>query len=191
MKKFLAMSFKEQVIVATISLVLIAGLFYFVLIHPKLTQLNEISEQQQLEEKKFNEATISFRGLKKVKKETATVEKKLEELEIMLPEKEDIPSVIIDVQDIAGESSIDFISIKPLTNIGRGVYTEIPLELTMKGRFFDLLDFLYHIEKSKRKFVVSEININPSEDDLPSISAVINTSTFMLIKTPNPPKKGN
>jgi type IV pilus assembly protein PilO len=191
MKKFLAMPFKEQMLVAIVSLVLITGLFYFILMRPKFAQLNEILKQEQLEEKKFSEATISFRELKKVKSETEAVEKKLEELEIKLPEKEDIPSIITDIQDIAGESSVDFVSIKPLTYIGRGAYTEIPLELTMEGRFFDLLDFLYQIEKSKRKFIISKITINPSENGLPDVSVLINSSAFMLVKTQSPPKQGN
>lgn len=188
MKKFFEMSFKEQIIITIVLSVLVFGLFYFILIRPRVAQFNEISEQEQLEIKKFSEITMSFNRLKEIKKETETIEKKLEELKSKLPESEDIPSIITDVQSIATESNVDFISIKPLTYIGKGEYTEVPFELTIKGRFFDLLDFLYRIEKSKRKYAVSKITINPTEEGLPSIYAVINSSAFMLIKTQTPQK---
>lgn len=189
MKKFLEMSFKEQIIITIVSSILVFGLFYFILIRPRAAQLNEILEQQQLEEKKFSETTLSFNRLKKIKEETEAIEKKLEELKSSLPESEDIPSIITDIQDIATESNNDFISIKPLGPIAKGEYTEVPFELTIKGRFFDLLDFLYRLEKSERKYTVSKIAINPAEEGLPSIYAVINSSAFTLMKIQAPPQK--
>ena len=54
----------------------------------------------------------------------------------MVPESEEIPSLLLQIQDLADQSGIDFISITPGSVIDADTFQILPLELRVLRNLF-------------------------------------------------------
>jgi Tfp pilus assembly protein PilO len=72
---------------------------------------------------------------------------RLLELAKMVPDSEEIPSLLLQIQDLADQSGIEFISITPGEPVEAGAFRIIPLQLEFSGTYFDLSDFVYRAEQ--------------------------------------------
>jgi Tfp pilus assembly protein PilO len=72
---------------------------------------------------------------------------RLIELAKMVPASDEMPSLIIQIQDLASQSGIAFMSIAPAEPIPSDGINAIPLDVEFVGTFFDLSDFIYRAEQ--------------------------------------------
>lgn len=181
MRKLSELEFKQQIIVIAVVAVLILIIFTL-LLKPKISQLSEISAIQEQEEQEFNALNATIIRLKSIKQRAPEIEARLAELGKSIPETAEVPSLLVDVQDIANQADIDFLSIKPSSLIEQDSYALLPFEITIDGYFYDLVDFLYRLEKLPRMLKVTKILINEGEAGLPNISVSITANAFVLSK---------
>ncbi len=79
--------------------------------------------------------------------EAAYNQGRLLELAKLVPESEELPSLLLEIQWLASEAGITFLSITPGSpSIAQG-FQVIPLELKFIGSFFDVNDFVYRAEQ--------------------------------------------
>jgi Tfp pilus assembly protein PilO len=62
-----------------------------------------------------------------------------------MPDKADLPDVLLQLSQIATETGITFTSITPGDPVVLGDYQRIPIDLVFQGHFYDLSDFLYRL----------------------------------------------
>lgn len=181
MRKLSELEFKQQMMVIAVVAILILIIFT-ILLKPKISQLSEISAIQQQEEQKFDTLNATIIRLKSVKQRTQEIEARLAEIGKAIPETAEVPSLLVDLQDIANEADIDFLSIRPSSLTEQDGYAISPFEITINGYFYDLVDFLYRLEKLPRLLKVTKITISEGEAGLPNISVSITANAFVLSK---------
>src|SRR5439155_14598701 len=62
-----------------------------------------------------------------------------------MPDKADLPDVLLQLSQIATETGITFTSITPGDPVVVDNYQRIPIDLVFEGHFYDLSDFLYRL----------------------------------------------
>ncbi len=72
---------------------------------------------------------------------------RLIELSKMVPPQPEIESLLIQIQDLASQAGIDFMSITPGSAVDAAGFQMIPLAVEFSGTFFDLSDFIYRAEQ--------------------------------------------
>ena len=72
---------------------------------------------------------------------------RLLELAKMVPYSEEIPSLMLQIQDLADQSGIEFSSVTPGEPMPYAGYQIIPLSLEFAGTYFDMSDFTYRAEQ--------------------------------------------
>jgi len=141
------MSRRNLYILAALGLVVIAAAYYFLLLSPlrsdiKNTEASIATEQQTLS---VNKAKLA--QMEQTREEAGKNEATLMELSKMLPEGTELPSLLLQIQDLATESGIDFLTISPSSPQAAGSVEIVSLALSIEGSFFDINDFLYRAEQ--------------------------------------------
>lgn len=170
---------------------IITASFFFLLYKPKIQQLSQMMEKQTKEEQQIKNARLTLMRLRSAKKQSNEIEQRLTRIRQVLPEESDIPSIVLQIQDIANQAGIEFVSIKPGGVIPNNGYAEVPLEITIDGYFYDLVDFLYRLERMDRVIKVTKINIIEGTKKLPNIQTTITGSAFVIAPEKPLPEAGN
>jgi Tfp pilus assembly protein PilO len=69
------------------------------------------------------------------------------ELAKMVPLSTQVPSLLVQIQDLADQSGIEFLSVSPGQTTEAAGFQIIPLSLSFTGTYFDLSDFAYRVEQ--------------------------------------------
>jgi len=131
-------------------LVLVAVLCWFFLLSPLRGQIAETDVAIEDQRQKLQIAQTQLAQAEATKQEGRRNQARLLELNKMLPPSEELPSLLLQVQDLADQSGIDFIAVspgQPSASAESSSYLILPLELQFSGTYFDVSDFIYRAEQ--------------------------------------------
>ena len=109
-----------------------------------------------------------------------------------MPNRVDIPGVLLQLSHVAEETGVSFQSITPHDPVSLGTYQQIGIDLAFEGRFYDLSDFLYRIrnlvdvrhgtlDATGRLFAIDEVDFAeaPPPPGFPQIRAHLVIDAFV------------
>lgn len=107
-----------------------------------------------------------------------------------IPDREDMPGIILTISQVARSSGIKFDTIEPQDITPIGNYRARKLHLTFNGDFYSLSDFLYRLrslvtvhdgklDASGRLFTVQQMTFTLGQDSFPNIAADITLLAYM------------
>jgi type IV pilus assembly protein PilO len=95
---------------------------------------------------------------------------KINEKEIVvdekLPEKENLSKFLSEAQTSAVQNKLNIKGIKPESIRQQPGFIEIPISISLRGTYFQLIDFLQSIENAKRFVRVKNVEVHAEEDML-------------------------
>ena len=168
--------------------VLVFGLVgWFVLVRPQAGQAKELQAQQVAIQKQIDDQrqkTAAARGAPKI--HFADIYR----LAKAMPDKTDMPDLLLELSQLAHDSGIRFDSITPAPAETVGAYSVIPISVTFSGNFFSLADFLYRVrtlvnvhngglEATGRLFSVDTLSFAESPLKFPKIQAELLIDAFV------------
>lgn len=171
---------RQQVLITAIVLAVLIVVFVVFFIVPKVVQVGSSSVEEQSALSQLNAAKSSYGQLEELKKTSRKTEYQLMTLERQAPSDAELPSLLMQLQDISAKSGINFMSIKPRAPVQKNDYQEVPLEIEINGYFFSLLDFVYRVEKLPRIINITAIDVQEGEAKLPNIKVVVKATTFIM-----------
>lgn len=190
MKKPEAKQLKPPVLIAVIvAAVLVVGLGgWFVLVHPQSAKIKQLKAdqaavQQQIDDQRAK--TAAARGAPKI--HVADIYR----LAKAMPDKSDMPDLLLELGQLARDTGIEFNSIAPQPAQSAGAYTVIPISVKFDGNFFNLADFLYRLrtlvdvhnarlEATGRLFSVDTLSFAEAAGGFPRIEAQLLIDAFVF-----------
>lgn len=143
------MSRKIRMILVAVAVVVIAVLVWFFLLSPIRGDIQETETAIEDERMRLSQAQIQLAQAEATREEGMANQARLLELAKMMPESEEVPSLLLQLQDLADQSGIAFIAISPedprVNAAGDGRI--LPLQLEFQGTFFNVSDFIYRAEQ--------------------------------------------
>jgi len=106
-----------------------------------------------------------------------------------MPNRVDIPGVLLQLSHVAEETGVSFQSITPHDPVSLGTYQQIGIDLAFEGRFYDLSDFLYRLRNlvavhggalnaTGRLFSVDSIAFEQGSLHFPQVKATLTVSAY-------------
>jgi hypothetical protein len=77
-----------------------------------------------------------------------------------MPADAQLPSLIVELQNIADDAGVELASIKPSEPKPLGDYSTIDFSMSITGSYVTIIDFLRRIEKAPRAMTVNSIDIS-------------------------------
>lgn len=157
-------------ILVALLLVVVLVAYWFLLLSPLRGQISEVEGQIETERNQLAQNQAQLATLEQIKQDSQRNEGRLIELAKMVPERTETPSLLLQIQDLATESGIEFMTISPAAPKGAGLYEIVPLVVQFTGTFFDVNDFMYRAEQMAagpgRLLTVKSISLTPFGEDL-------------------------
>ncbi len=178
---------KKAAIVAAVNVV-IAGLFYWFLTGPKYAEVRELTAQMDELNVKLNENRSIAADFPKYLSEKDEMEKKLAAAIAQLPNEKEIPDLIDSISASGENAGLKIMLFKPGREVPKGFYAEIPVNMSVEGRFESLFSFGYRVSRLPRIVNVGNLDIvsQGHKNRIPVLKADFVATTFRFI--PGPPE---
>lgn len=128
--------------VAAIALLIVALAAYFVLIRPKRAEAGRLAEQIGNLETEVQLAKVAASPDDDANQIRVA---DLFELAKAMPDRPDMPGIILELNAIAESVGINFVQISPELVVARDGYRILPIRFVFEGNYFELSDFLFRV----------------------------------------------
>lgn len=174
-------------IAASLLVALVSLLAYLVLVSPKRSRASELD----------GEIAAAQVELSRLRAEQARVEEEptvpvadLGHLTKAMPDRLNMPALLLKIARVARETGISFDSITPSEPVPVSGYQKVPVSLVFQGNFFALNDFLYRMRNlvqvrddrlrvDGRLFTVDAIDFAEGSEQFPQIQATLTANAFV------------
>lgn len=178
--KFPHLTATQQIVAIAVAFVVIALLSVILVLVPQLVSLRMLMAEEGQASRNLESAKATLKQLEDLKRDSQKTETKLIQINRKTPSDAELPSLIVQMEDASKKTGVDFISIKPGAPVQENEYQEISLDIKINGYFYELLDFVYRVEKLPRLVDVITIDIKEGKAKLPNIEATLKANVYVL-----------
>jgi Tfp pilus assembly protein PilO len=170
-----------------LAVVIVAAVAYMVVIRPKRAEAGRLDEQIAEMQMKVTSARLASRP-----QQAASTIKVADVFEVSkaMPDTDDMPGIILDLNSVAEATGINFVSIQPSAPTPKTGYSAIGISLTFEGNYFDLTDFLFRLRNlvtvrdgrlssSGRLFTLDSLSMKEGKNGFPTINAGLTVSAYV------------
>lgn len=177
---------KRILILAVVNVLIIVAV-YFALIGPKREEVETLNVQHQDLTVKLNEARAIAADIPKFLMEKEDLESKLKAAVAQLPNEKEIPDLIESISRAGEKSGLKILLFKPQKESPRGFYAEVPVTMSVEGRFESLYDFSQKIGELPRIVNMAGLDISSTghKNRVPMLKANFVATTFRFIPATN------
>jgi Tfp pilus assembly protein PilO len=175
-------------ILSGIALIAVVVAAWFLLISPLRAKIAETTAQVEAQQKNLATARAKLARMEETKQQAEKNQGRLIELSKMVPAQDELPSLLLQIQDLATESGIEVMSIAPSAGAGGAGFAIMSLGLQFSGTYFDVNDFIYRLEQlvagPGRLLAVQNVNLALSGTPKAAVSPALTvTLTVQAFKT--------
>jgi len=163
---------------AAVALILV---WYFLLYSPLGDDLTATKAQVATEQKQAQDLQATLDRLESQKKNAPQQQALLNRLDKAVPKTADLAEFIVQANDIADQSGIDFLTIAPSPPAAGNGASVINLTITLQGGFFQLQDYLQSLEKLGRLVIIDTINVSGSGGSSSSAGSAASADTSLSV----------
>lgn len=178
----------------TIGIVLLPlVVFYFSYYHKKVEKIQNLNQQKVSLEKQVQEVMAKAANLAKFEKELEDAENQFFKTAVLLPKEKEIPKLLKDISALGHSAGLDFLTFKPLADIPKDFYAEIPVVINVRGPYHNMGYFFDQVSKLERIVSVSNVQMSSPKKEggemLLNSDCRLVTYRFTNVELPKPPKK--
>jgi len=173
--------------IVIVALLVVSAAGYFLLISPQRAKSSELAQEADAVRTQIQALRIANAQVQNVEPIRVA---DLFRVTKAMPDTDDMPGVLLELNGIARETGIRFDSITPQETTDAGGYLRRPIDLVFDGNYYELSDFLFRLrslvrvrggqlEATGRLFTVNNLNFVESEHEFPRIKATLNVSAYV------------
>jgi len=157
---------RRTLVFGALGILAAVALAYLLLLSPLLDRLQSSAQERDQKEARLAGLREEVRRLEDVRRNAPELERQLLELSRRIPERPEIPTFIVQVEEVARASGVTQLSIEPGTpgapETG-GPYSVVPVTMTFEGTYEEMQDFLLRLQNLVRLVAVNEVSYEPAE----------------------------
>ena len=163
LEKIGRLSKTKRIVICAVTLALIiAPVVYFVYM-PKQERIDELRKEYEELTAELDQFKKKAKELNKYKAEAKAIQADFDKARMALPETEEIPSLLKSISRAGQDAGLVFLQFKPERETPRGFYAEIPVSMTFKGSYHEVLDFFYRVSKLSRIVSIRDIEMKGTD----------------------------
>ena len=130
------MTNRNLIILGALGIVLLIIIYYFLLLSPLLQRLDEQAQARESKQAQLEQVQQQVNELEEVRRQSPDIERQLLELSKRIPAQPQIPTFVVQVQEIADASGVTQLSVDPEPSTspeGGGDYRVVPVTMQFNG----------------------------------------------------------
>jgi type IV pilus assembly protein PilO len=149
---------------------------YFYLYMPQADQIGRLVQDLEIAQGEMDKKRALAGNKPKLQKDLQELEARLKEAIARLPDKKEIPDLLSNISKKARESGLEIILFRPRGENFQEFYAEIPVEIVVKGNFFNVVSFFDEVGRLTR--LVNMNNIGFKSPQVTGDQVMLETSTM-------------
>lgn len=148
-----------------IILLLVVG-YYFLVFGPLRSEFTQKSEELESKEQQLQQLQQQVAELERVARNAPEIERQLLELSKRIPSQTEIPTLVVQVEEVARAAGVTQLSIEPGAPEPPpegGDFSTVPITMSFEGTYGQLQDFLGRLLNLVRLVTVNEVNYELAE----------------------------
>lgn len=182
-----------KAVVILIACVFCSGLIYYLDTQNQLTELNAAQSKEQTLKTAFESKQKKAINLDEYKLQLDEIEKSFGDLLRQLPDKTQVPDLLVDVSQTGLASGLEFQLFKPGNEVPREFYAQLPIEIKVLGNYPEFGTFISGLASLPRIVTIHNFRIFPRKDasqgnkNKPlTMEALVKTYRYIENGTPQP-----
>jgi type IV pilus assembly protein PilO len=174
------MTNRNLIILGALAIVLVIIAYFFLLLNPLLQRLDEQAQARESKQGQLEQVQQQVNELEEVRRQSPDIERQLLELSKRIPAQPQIPTFVVQVQEIAGSSGVTQLSVDPETSTapeGGGDYRVVPVTMRFNGTYDEMQDFLLRTRNLARLVTVTNVDYsragNETTTSNPSVESLL------------------
>ncbi|MGK7345336.1 MAG: type 4a pilus biogenesis protein PilO [Candidatus Nitrospinota bacterium M3_3B_026] len=143
----------------------IVGIFYFVVIKGKDREIARLQQNLAKVKKEVEDNRVHTRDFSKLKGRMVQLEVDLDEATRQLPSGKEIPELLEQISNIGTQFGLEFLVFRPMPEIIKDFYSEVPVSVKVVGKFHNILMFFDEIASLPRIVTVKSIDIKSGKKE--------------------------
>ncbi|PHR27560.1 MAG: pilus assembly protein PilO [Desulfotalea sp.] len=192
-EKYIPLAPRIKVAIVAVILLLPVVIFYVLFYQPKDTEITTLQNQTVQLKHQVQMAKSRAANKDQFELELAEAKKMFEETALLLPREKEIPKLLKDISALGRNAGLDFLSFKPLSDITKDFYTELPVSINVRGPYHNMGFFFDQVSKLERIVSVTNIKMSSPKKEggemLLKSDCKLVTYRFTNIALPKEPKK--
>jgi type IV pilus assembly protein PilO len=152
---------RNILILGLLGIVILVIGFYFLLLSPLLGRLNEQAQARDEKQDQLAQVQQEVNDLEKIRRNSPEIERQLLELSKRVPTQPQIPTFVVQVQEIANAAGVTQLTVEPgdaAAPAGGGDYQVIPVTMQFNGTYDEMRDFLLRMRNLARLVAVTDVS---------------------------------
>ncbi|HET9966279.1 MAG TPA: type 4a pilus biogenesis protein PilO [Rubrobacter sp.] len=152
---------RNILILGILGIVIILVGYYFLLLSPLLQRLDEQAQAREDKQAQLEQVQQEVNELEEVRRNSPEIQSQLLELSKRVPTQPQIPTLVVQVEEIADASGVTQLSVDPeppTAPAGGGDYQAVPVTMTFDGTYDQMQDFLLRTRNLTRLVTVTDLS---------------------------------
>jgi Tfp pilus assembly protein PilO len=182
-------------ILAGVSALAFVGVF-----RPQTTKISDTRKETEATKERISQLQLELGQLQALQKQAPELRARAQRVDAAIPSDPQLAQFILQVQDAATKSGIDWMSVSPTppapaaatgTQGGtgqpqggtqgqpQGAVSEVAINMSVNGGYFQVQDFLTRLETLGRAVKISGVTLAPGSAGLPQLAASLTMKMFV------------
>ena len=171
------------------------GGFVWFFYMPQTEKISRLTQDLKSAQDKLSRLKNVEQNLRAFKKEFKETDEKFKEALKLLPDKEEIPTLLTSISNLGAQSGLEFLLFQPQREVPRNFYAEIPLKLEVTGPYHNVATFFDKVSRLSRivnigDVTMTEMKAAKTQADVVVLKTGCTATTYKFIEAKEEPKRG-
>ncbi|MFP4088466.1 MAG: type 4a pilus biogenesis protein PilO [Desulfobacteraceae bacterium] len=154
----------KRIVIFAATLLILGGAFAYFIHMPKSAKIHRFDQSVADLERQLKLAKIRAQRIDRLRAEFRETEEQLQQAMKLLPDKQEIPSLLKSITQVGIDSNLDFVLFMPGDEKPRDFYMEIPVAIEVKGEYREVALFFDKVRQMERIVNIENISMKPEKD---------------------------
>ena len=184
----------QKIALALFIFVALGAGFFYLLFQPKMKQLSALKLKQAELSKQIQESKRIADNLPKFKRDFEQLKVDLDKALTELPNQKEIPTLLTSITSKGKDAGLDFLVFKPRAEVPKDFYSEVPVDISIYGSFYNVANFFVAVSSLPRIVNITNVTVadirNVGGRMLLRVNCLATTFRFLDKKVTKDEKKG-
>jgi type IV pilus assembly protein PilO len=155
---------KQKVALMLLIVIAITAAYFYLLYQPGMKELQQLRDKQTELSNKIRESKSIADNLPRFRKEYEQLKLELQNALTELPDQKEIPSLLTSITSKGKDAGLDFLIFRPKPEVPKDFYSEVPVDISVSGSFFNVANFFVAVGTLPRIVNISNVNVSNIRD---------------------------
>lgn len=158
----------------------VVGIWFYFDTKDQLAELEQVRSQEEQLKQTFAFKQKKAANLEEYKQQLAEMEKTFGDMLRQLPNKAEVPALLVDVSQTGLASGLEFELFQPQGEVKKDFYAELPINVRVTGTYEQLGTFVSGLASLPRIVTVHNVSITPMDkSEKLEMNAIIKTYRYL------------